>query len=144
MPPPVPSGLLLGHVLDLQAELGPVAELGLEYRGLIRRAQDHVLDARRGDPRQQMGEERQPGGRQHRLGRRQRQRPQPGALTADQDHRIDSDGLPPQRRPSASLPSTGLRNELRTIRRERTANDPRNVQRSGARHQPECRSARKI
>jgi hypothetical protein len=81
--------LFLGDVVDLQAQLGTVAELGLEDLRLVRRAQHDVFDARRGDPRQQVGEERQPGGRQHRLGRRQRQRPQPGALAADQDHCIN-------------------------------------------------------
>ena len=77
--------LLLDDVVDLQAELRSVTELGLEHLRLVGRAEHDVLDARRGDPRQQVGQERQTGGRQHRLGRRQRQRPQPGALPADED-----------------------------------------------------------
>ena len=40
-------------------------------------------------PRQRMQQERHAGGRQHRLGRRQGQRAQAGALAADQDHRVD-------------------------------------------------------
>ena len=44
-----------------------------------------MLDACVGDPRQQMGQERQTRRRQHRLGRREGQRTQSGALAADQD-----------------------------------------------------------
>ncbi|PQM49647.1 hypothetical protein C1Y40_00123 [Mycobacterium talmoniae] len=54
----------LGHVLDLQTQLGAVPEFGLEHPGLIRRAQHDVLDAGGGDPRQQVGDKRQPGGGQ--------------------------------------------------------------------------------
>jgi hypothetical protein len=61
--------LRLEHVVDLQSELRPVAELGLEHLGLVRGAQHDVLNARRGDARQQVGEERQARRRKHRLGR---------------------------------------------------------------------------
>ncbi len=77
--------LVLDDVLDLQAELRSVTELGLEHARLVGGAEYDVLDACRGDPGQQMGQERQTGGRQHRLGRREGQRPQPGALPADED-----------------------------------------------------------
>ena len=77
--------LLLDDVFDLQAQLRPVTELGLEHARLVGGAEHDVLDACCGDPGQQMGQERQTGGRQHRLGRRKGQRPQPGALPADED-----------------------------------------------------------
>ena len=105
IPPPVPSGSASVTYSICRPELGPVAELRLEHRRLVRRAQHHVLDAGLGDAGQQMGEEGQAGGRQHRLGRRQRQRAQPGALAADQDDGVDLCGVhwssPRQRRPFA-------------------------------------------
>ena len=82
-------GLLLHHVLDLEAQLGTVAEFLLEHLRLVRGAQHHVADARGGDPREQVGQERHTSGRQHRLGRREGQRAQPGALPTHQDDRVD-------------------------------------------------------
>ena len=75
---------LFGDVVDLQAEFGAVAEFCFEGFGSVGGAQHHMFDPGRGDPGQQVGQERQTGGRQHRLGRGQGQRPQPGALPADQ------------------------------------------------------------
>jgi hypothetical protein len=62
--------LVLNDVVDLQAQLRPVAEFRVEHAGLVRRAQHDMLDARIGDPGQQMGQKRQTRGRQHGLGRR--------------------------------------------------------------------------
>ena len=103
MPPPVPSGSLFDDVVDLQTQLRAVAELRLEHGRLVGGAEHDVLDTGRGDPGQQMGQERQPGGRQHRLGRRQRQRPQPGALTADQDDGVHVRGIDGFRHATAVL-----------------------------------------
>ena len=95
--------LVLDDVVDLQAQLRAVAELRLEDARLVGGAEHDVLDAGRGDPGQQMGQERQPGGRQHRLGRRQRQRPQPGALPADQDDGVHARRVDGIRHASAVL-----------------------------------------
>jgi hypothetical protein len=81
--------VVLGDVLDLQPEFGPVAELVLERRGLVRGAEDDMLDTGLGDAGEQVRQKRQTRGRQHRLGRRQGQRPQPGALSADEHHGVD-------------------------------------------------------
>ena len=132
--------VLLGHVFDLQAQLGPVAELLLERRGVVRRAKDDVLDTGRGDPGQQMGEERQPRGGQQRLGRRQGQRTQPGAFAADQDHRHRLEGSPPSPPFSHVAGPPAVRRAPSAA--TRTASPPRMAQRSGARRHPECRSAR--
>ena len=135
--------LVLDDVVDLQAELGPVAELRLEHRRLVRGAQHDVLDARRGDPRQQVGQERQPGGRQHRLGCRQRQRPQPGALTADQNdgvHLRRVDG-PLTLAVLSPAYADGLRDHQSATR---ASSAPLIVHRSGACHRFGCRSARKV
>ena len=79
---------VLDDIVDLQAQLGPVAELRLEHPRLVRGAQHDMLDARVGDPRQKVGQKRQASGRQHRLGRRQRQRPKARAHAADQYDRV--------------------------------------------------------
>ena len=99
--------LVFDDVLDLQAQLGAVPELRLEYGRLVRGAEDDVLDACRRDPGQQMGQERQPGGGQHRLGRRKGQRPQPGALPADQDDGVHLRGVDGIRQASA-VPSPSV------------------------------------
>ena len=79
-----------------------------------------------------MGQERQTRRRQHRLGRRQRQRPQPGALTADQNDGVHLRGIHAVRR----RPFACLRRELRTTRPARAARAALIVHRSGACHQP--------
>ena len=79
-----------------------------------------------------MGQERQPGGRQHRLGRRQRQRPQPGALTADQDDGVHLRGVDGIRQASAVL--SPFVDCVLTTSRERTSSAPLIVHLSGACH----------
>ena len=85
----------LGDVVDLETQLGTVAEVVLEDLRLERRAEHHVRDPGRPDPREQMLEERQTRRRQHGLGRRQRQRAKPRSL----DRRPA-----PLRRSSSQLP----------------------------------------
>ena len=72
----------------LEADFGAVTEVLFEDLGLVRGAEHHMGDARARDPGQQMGQERQPGRREHRLGRRQGERPQPCPFSADQNHRV--------------------------------------------------------
>ena len=89
MPPPVPSASCLDDVLELHPERGTVAEVGLEHLCLVRGAKDDVSDAGRADAADQVGQERDARGRQHRLRGGQREGPQPGAQAAHQDHGVD-------------------------------------------------------
>ena len=113
--------MFLGHILDLQTQFGPVTKLRLEHRRLVGRTQNDVLDTGRRDSREQMGEKRQPGGGQHRLGHRQRQRPQSSAFAADQNDCVDPT-VCHRHRPS------DLRRAPRTMSPPRTANPARMAQ----------------
>ena len=127
----------LGHILDLQTELGAVAELRLECLGPVGGPEDDVLDTSRGDARQQVGQERHTRGGEHRLGGRNRQRPQPSSLSADQN-----DGVDLRRvdcavvRLGHRVPFVSCRRDLRTAARDRTFSAPFIVHRSGACHHP--------
>ena len=81
--------LVLDDVLDLQAERRAVAEVVGEGLGQVGRAEHDPPHARRAGTREQVGEERDAGGRQHRLGGGEGERPQPRALPADEHHGFD-------------------------------------------------------
>ncbi len=82
------QGFGLHDVGDVQVQGRPVAEVLLEDLGLEGGPQHDAPDAGRPDPGEQVGQEGQARGGQHRLGRRDRQGPEPGALAADQHHRL--------------------------------------------------------
>ena len=76
------------HVDDLQAERGAVAEALGEHPGPVGGGQHHVGDPGRGGLGELVGQERDARGGQQRLGCADGERPQPGALAAD-----EQDGL---------------------------------------------------
>ena len=80
--------LLLLHVVDRQPEVPAVPEHRGEHLRLVAGGQDHVGDATRRRPGQQVGQERHARGGQQGLGRGQGQRSQPGALAPDEDNRL--------------------------------------------------------
>ena len=155
--------LVLGHVAKAQIELRAIAVVLREHTRLERGAEYDVGDPCSADSRQHMGEEGQACDGQHRFGRRQRQRAQPCALTADEDHRlglrhVDVGTGRGSRRGRArhgesghwscplgwvesSSSSIRARPAARTARRERTASPSRRARRSGARSSPWLRSA---
>ena len=134
---------LLGDVFHVQPECGAVTEFSFESGCLIRGSEHDVVDPGLGDPGQQMGQERRPGGRQHRFGHRQRQRPQSGALAAHENDRVDgilSAGV--HRFPLVGIrplvgvrPRASIRRECRTAAWARTPSAALIVHRSGACHQ---------
>ena len=80
--------LLLGDVLEVEAQRRAVAEVRLEDLGEVGRGEHDVLDARRSCPCQLVREERYTGRRHHGLGRVHREGAQPRALAADQEDRF--------------------------------------------------------
>ena len=162
--------LVFGDVAHAQAQLRTVAVVLAEDLGLERGAEHDVADTGRPDTGQQMGQERQPGGGQHRFRRRQGEWAQAGSLPADEDDGLDV--LPdvvrsPHGRSfhrlthgvvvhwiGSFLEVTGVhfsihrelsladaRRAARTASRDRTSRPMRNARRSGARHGPGLRSA---
>jgi hypothetical protein len=89
MPAAGAQRLVLHDVHELQAELLAAAELLGERLGHVGGAEHDPAHARGADAGEQVGQERHPGGGQHRLGGRERQRPQPRALAPDQHHGLD-------------------------------------------------------
>ncbi len=82
------EGLLLGDVLEVEPEVGAVTEVRLEDLGEVRGGHHHVFDAGGAGAGQLVGEEGDARGGHHRLRRAHRERPQPGALAADQEDRF--------------------------------------------------------
>lgn len=80
--------LLLRHVLDVQPQRRPVAEVRLEDLGQVGSGQDDVLDARRCGPRQLVREEGHAGRGDHGFRRVHRERSQSRAFAADQEDRF--------------------------------------------------------
>ena len=80
--------LFLLHVVDREPEVRAVPEHRCEHLRLVAGGQDHVGDATRRRPGQQVGQERHARGGQQGLGRGQGQRSQPGALPPDEDNRL--------------------------------------------------------
>ena len=69
-----------------------------EHLGAVRRGQHHMVDPGLAGLSQLVGQKRHARGRQHRLGRRQRQWAKAGALTAHQHDRVDGTPLSGLRR----------------------------------------------
>ena len=105
IPPPVPSGSVSVTYSSSSPSADPSPKWSANTSARYEVASTTRSIAGRLDPAKQVGEERHPGRRQHRLGRAQRQRPQPGALAADQHDRVDDPPpaveCPPVRRVAA-------------------------------------------
>ncbi|CAM5538707.1 hypothetical protein STANM309S_00859 [Streptomyces tanashiensis] len=82
------EGLLLGDVLQAQAEVRAVTEVGLEDLGQVGGGEHDVLHAGGAGPGQLMGQEGDARRRDHGLGRVDREGSQPRALATDQEDRF--------------------------------------------------------